>query len=275
MYHLSVSGLVITVLTLLSFVCWLYSLRYRKIFSVFRRRDYLPWPVPAGRKSPLLTSVRTAGSLFPFMLVFFLVKSFATDVYRVDGSSMLPTLRDGDFITVTKYAYGLREPLFNTVLYPTGTPQRGDMIVFRSPENAGRILVKRVAGIPGDTVFYTGKQVYIERDGTPVPVPVRHVANSLCEGRKFAFFEEVLGRTVHRMVIDPLRRDEPELWFVSVNAETLTQEPQGSWTVPEGMYFVIGDNRDHSTDSRHLGFVPDPYILGRAERVIFPPGRND
>ena len=275
MYHLSVSGLLITVLTLLASVCWLYSLRLRKIFRFFRRRDFLPWPVPEGRKSPLLTAVMTAGSLFPFLLALSLIRGFITDVYRVDGSSMLPSLGDGDVITVTKHAYGLRDPLFNTVIYSTGTPQRGDMIVFRSPENPGRFSVRRVAGIPGDTVFYTDKQIYIERDGEPVPVPVRHMGSSVCQGRHYAFFEEVLGHSVHLMLIDPLKRDEPELWFVSVNAETLSAEPRGSWTVPDGMYFVIGDNRDHSTDSRHLGFVPFSHILGRAESVIFPPGKDD
>jgi signal peptidase I len=156
---------------------------------------------------------------------------------------MIPTLEIGDFIVVNKYAYGIRLPVIGTKIIPVDDPANGDVMVFIPPHNPDEYFIKRVIGVPGDRVRYADKRLYIN----DVEQPQRFVARIPPANPRYVLFEETLGGDTHiiRTSVQPAR-------------------PPGEWVVPEGHYFVMGDNRDESADSRYWGFVPDEDIVGKA-----------
>ena len=195
-------------------------------------------------KEPL--AVDYARSIFGVILVVFIVRSFIFAPFRIPSGSMMPTLVDGDFILVNKYDYGIRIPVINKKLFDLGAPERGDVVVFRYPENPRVDYIKRVVGLPGDTVSYKDKRLYI--NGKVLAVEeVGKFSGWKNEGKGDLIYRESLGDTKHELLIDVGR------WSDS-----------GTFTVPEGEYFVMGDNRDHSNDSRFWGTVPDENLVGRA-----------
>jgi signal peptidase I len=198
-------------------------------------------------KEPVL--VEYARSFFPVILVVFLLRSFVVEPFRIPSGSMIPTLWTGDFILVNKFSYGIRLPILNVKLIKIGEPKRGDVMVFRYPEDPSTDYIKRVVGLPGDRIAYHDKTVYINgvaapqvSDGpftafpTGIPLPARLEEESF-DGRR------------HKMVIHPGFFGRLE---------------EGEWTVPKGSYFVMGDNRDNSNDSRAWGFVPERNLVGHA-----------
>lgn len=184
-------------------------------------------------------------SLFPVILIIFLLRSFLAEPFRIPSSSMEPTLEEGDFILVNKYAYGIRLPVLESKVIDIGEPKRGDVVVFRYPENPRQDYIKRIVGVPGDTIAYYQKRLYV--NGRPVEERAlgAHVTEN---GFEAEMYEERLGDAWHRILKMPERRDPRE----------------GSITVPDGKYFVMGDNRDNSNDSRSWGFVPEENLVGRA-----------
>ncbi|MFC3283681.1 signal peptidase I [Litchfieldella rifensis] len=196
-------------------------------------------------KEPWL--VDYARSFFPVLLVVLLLRSFVVEPFQIPSGSMRPTLEIGDFILVNKYTYGLRLPVLNTEIVELGEPERGDVMVFRFPQEPSVNFIKRVVGLPGDHIRYEGKQLFV--NGKPVSkslleeVP-REAPNEL-------LFEERLGAVSHRIYNNP-RDPGPQVRELEV---------------PEGHYFMMGDNRDHSNDSRYWGFVPEENIVGKAFAV--------
>lgn len=182
-----------------------------------------------------------ARSFFPVLLVVLVLRSFVIEPFQIPSGSMLPTLEVGDFILVNKYDYGLRLPVAGTKVFAVGDPQRGDVIVFKFPEDGKTSYIKRVIGLPGDSIRYENKQLTINGE----PVPDKFLANFLPE----KLYEEQLGSVTHR---------------IYKNTQRAMTSGAGEWVVPEGHYFVMGDNRDNSNDSRFWGFVPDELVVGRA-----------
>ena len=206
-------------------------------------------------------------SLFPIILFVFLFRSFFIEPFRIPSGSMMPTLLSGDFIAVTKWSYGIRDPLTNKTLIETGKPERGDVVVFKYPEDTNVDYIKRVVGVPGDEVIYRNKKIYLrkactaERCDSPVGLEVEEIGTYSEESFGFAenyiLFKEKLGKANHEAMINP-RAPEFLQYYYRQPSSTL-----GSWVVPEGHYFVMGDNRDNSRDSRFWGFVPEEYLIGK------------
>ena len=202
-------------------------------------------------------------SFFPVILIVFLLRSFLVEPFKIPSSSMVPTLLVGDFILVNKFTYGIRLPVANKKIIELGSPQRGDVMVFRFPDDPSLDYIKRVVGVPGDRVEYRNKRLWI--NGTQVAE--RQVDDYLSKERmQFSRrYVETLGAVDHEILID---EDSPSVIAPSrpfPHAANCNYNMNGmACTVPPGHYFMMGDNRDNSSDSRVWGFVPDENIVGKA-----------
>ena len=205
----------------------------------------------------------TAG-LFPVILVVFLLRSFLFEPFKIPSGSMIPTLMVGDLILVNKFHYGIRLPVINKKIFANHDPQRGDVMVFRYPVDPRQDYIKRVVGVPGDEVSYLNQRLSI--NGQPVetkPLGDFYDEDSLHYAQMFS---EKLGAVEHRILVDPRR----PAYYGGDNKsfpmhENCRYSPEGVvCKVPPGHYFMMGDNRDNSQDSRYWGFVPDENIVGKA-----------
>jgi signal peptidase I len=204
----------------------------------------------------------TAG-LFPVIIAVFLLRSFLFEPFKIPSGSMIPTLLVGDLILVNKYHYGVRLPVINVKITEGNKPKSGDVMVFRYPPKPSLDYIKRVVGVPGDEVAYLNKRLTI--NGKPVnttTVPEFFDGDAM---RYFKQFEESLGDKPHRLLND----DDRPAFVPGVEDFPFKQNCQYSvegvvCKVPEGHYFMMGDNRDNSLDSRYWGFVPDKNIVGKA-----------
>jgi signal peptidase I len=246
-------ALIMFVLLLLTGVIWLldiYVLRQKRTKEIAE-----PWWVEYSK------------SFFPVILAVFFLRSFVVEPFKIPSGSMLPTLHVGDFILVNRYTYGLRLPIINKKIVELNQPQRGDVMVFRFPNNPSTDYIKRVIGLPGDRIVYRDKKLWIngaeqtqQRDGD---------YNYVESGLRFLHTEryrENLGAREHVILTNP---DLPQIHLGNVDEfpqyESCSySELEMSCTVPAGHYFMMGDNRDNSRDSRYWGFVPDELIVGKA-----------
>jgi signal peptidase I len=204
----------------------------------------------------------TAG-LFPVIISVFFLRSFIVEPFKIPSGSMIPTLLVGDLILVNKFHYGLRLPVLNTKITEGEKPQRGDVMVFRYPPKPSLDYIKRVVGVPGDTVAYLNKRLTINGQAVPTDsVPEFFDEDAM---RYFKQYEEKFGTQSHRVL-----NDEQRPAFVP-GADKFPGSEGCNYTiegvtckVPEGHYFMMGDNRDNSMDSRYWGFVPEKNIVGKA-----------
>ena len=194
-------------------------------------------------KEPVI--VEYAKSFFPVLLIVFLLRGFVVEPFKIPSGSMLPSLYIGDFILVNKFAYGIRVPVLNKKIIETGTQARGDVMVFRYPRDPSLDYIKRVVGLPGDHIAYYNKVLYV--NGKPI-------------GRKFEGHYEGPGQMHASQYIENLEGIENPMLLMPGRPNSL----EGELIVPEGMYFVMGDNRDNSTDSRVWGAVPEENLVGKA-----------
>ncbi len=205
----------------------------------------------------------TAG-LFPVILIVFLLRSFLFEPFKIPSGSMVPTLLVGDLILVNKYHYGVRLPVLNKKIIANNDPKRGDVMVFRYPVDPRVDYIKRVVGIPGDEVAYLNQKLTI--NGQLVPTKALGEFYDEDSMRYVPMFSELLGTVEHRILVDPKR---PAYFGGDQKSfpmhENCRYQPEGVvCKVPPGHYFMMGDNRDNSQDSRFWGFVPDENIVGRA-----------
>lgn len=193
-----------------------------------------------------------ARSFFPVLLIVFLLRSFLFEPFRIPSGSLEPTLLIGDFILVNKYDYGVRLPVVHNKVFENSQPKRGDIMVFRWPANPSVDFIKRVIGLPGDRISYINKELFVNGE----KIPQEFLQKSFSEDEEgeasqvIEKQENLLG-VKHKIYIDPAK----------------TSRDYRDIVVPQGMYFVMGDNRDGSADSRYWGFVPDKNIVGKAVLV--------
>ncbi|MDR0529884.1 MAG: signal peptidase I [Zoogloeaceae bacterium] len=213
--------------------------------------------------------VENGSALFPLLLVIFLLRAFVAEPFRIPSDSMMPTLLSGDFILVNKYVYGIRLPLLDTKIIPVDEPKRGDVLVFRFPENPEENYIKRVIGLPGDVVAYQDKRLTINGEA----VPLAPLEDYLHQERLYFSrqFSETLGGASHRILNDAhVPPDVAGLISAFPGREKCQYNNIGIiCSVPAGHYFVMGDNRDNSRDSRFWGFVPEENIVGKAFFIWF------
>lgn len=197
-----------------------------------------------GASIGLLTLVEYSRSFFPVLLFVLVIRSFVFEPFRIPSGSMMPTLLQGDFIFVKKYAYGLRLPVTETKFIETGSPERGDVVVFRLPSDPSINYIKRVVGLPGDVISYRRHRLSI--NGELVDLEAHPHAS-----RSDPRFIEYLGDRRHEILI----------------TKEHSQESDGEYAVPAGHYFVMGDNRDNSRDSRYIESIPETHLVGEAVRI--------
>ncbi len=204
----------------------------------------------------------TAG-LFPVILIVFLLRSFVFEPFKIPSGSMIPTLLIGDLILVNKFTYGLRLPVANTRLTEGHAVQRGDVVVFRYPPKPSVDYIKRVIGLPGDEVSYLNKRLTINGKEVPETAVSDFFDESTME--YFKQFNEQLGDVRHNIIVDTRRAafiGNPDAFPYRDNCRYSIEGV--TCKVPEGHFFMMGDNRDNSLDSRYWGFVPEGNIIGRA-----------
>ena len=244
-----------------------FAPRRRRAVATYRQQteNVDPQIIQELDKEPLL--VEYGKSFFPVLAVVLILRSFLVEPFQIPSGSMKPTLEVGDFILVNKFAYGVRLPVVDTKVIEVGDPQRGDVMVFRYPNDPRINYIKRVVGLPGDHIRYDDKQLFINGDKVQTELVETVADDEIPAGHplqavgKAELYEEQLGDVTHR-----------------IRHKRLSQPPLANeWIVPEGHYFMVGDNRDNSNDSRYWsapnmpqelwGMVPDDYIVGKAFAV--------
>jgi signal peptidase I len=237
-------ALVLVVLTSLTGFVWLVDsllFRQKRMDRSVQKSGELP-------RDPVI--VEYARSLFPVLLIVLVFRSFLFEPFKIPSGSMIPTLLVGDFIVVNKFSYGIRLPVLNKKVISMGEPQRGDVVVFRYPKDTSVNFIKRAVGLPGDTVVYRDKQIFINGDKVKGTASGRFESNDVkctTPAADAVLLDEQIGKVIHKVLLHDGSRSR-----------------NGQWVVPEGYYFMMGDNRDRSNDSRAWGFVPEENLLGRA-----------
>jgi signal peptidase I len=242
-------ALVLVVLTSFTGVVWLIDkllFRQRRMDRSVQKTTELP-------REPVI--VEYSRSLFPVLLIVLLFRSFLFEPFKIPSGSMIPTLLIGDFIVVNKFSYGVRLPVLNKKILGIGEPQRGDVVVFRYPLDTSVNFIKRAVGLPGDTITYRNKQLFVNGERvkeTPVGRYKSGDVKCTTPASDAVLLNEQLGEADHEILVHNNYGGR-----------------NGQWVVPEGHYFMMGDNRDRSNDSRAWGFVPEENLLGRAVGIWF------
>jgi signal peptidase I len=230
-------ALILSVLTLVSGVVVAYNRFY------YQQK----LETSGGSGNPALnTLIEYSRSFFPVLLFVLIIRSFIFEPFRIPSGSMMPTLLQGDYIFVKKYSYGLRWPVIEKKFYGTGSPERGDVVVFRLPSDPSVNYIKRVVGLPGDTIVYADHQLYVNGEQMPL---TKHPDSRLHDSG--LVFIEVLDGREHE-----IRISRPG-----------SRATERTYTVPVGHYFMMGDNRDNSQDSRFIGEIPETHLVGEAVRI--------
>lgn len=224
----------------------------------------------AQKLAPQHSIVEFCVSVFPVFAFVLVLRSFLYEPFQIPSGSMMPTLLRGDFILVEKFAYGLKDPVWRNKLVDLGEPERGDVVVFKYPEDTTVDYIKRVIGLPGDRVIYRNKQLFIKPacDGqetcpgfSPVPLSNPQTGEFYQMNYPLERSTEQLGEVTHDILRNMVRAAREDAYFKQAGTQN------DEWVVPEGQYFVMGDNRDNSLDGRYWGFVPEENLVGRAVAI--------
>jgi signal peptidase I len=215
------------------------------ITGIIALLDQLFWKKHRALEQHPSKIIEVARSFFPVFFVVLLLRSFFFEPFRIPSGSLVPTLLVGDFIAVNKFAYGLRLPVIEKKIIPIASPKKGDVAIFRWPPNPEFDYIKRVIGTPGDHIIYHNKVLTI--NGVEMKQTFIEYTTDESSGHAVAKYQEILNGVKHDIYIRP-------------DAEAVDVDV----TVPAGQYFMMGDNRDDSADSRFWGFVPDNHLRGKA-----------
>jgi signal peptidase I len=249
-------ALILFVLSIVTGILWCYD-----VFKARKQR-------PEGTPDPWW--VEYGASFFVVILPIFLLRSFVIEPFRIPSGSMVPTLLVGDFILVNKFTYGIRLPILNKKIIEVNTPKRGDVMVFRYPHDTTQDFIKRVVGLPGDKIEYINKHLKING----VEMPAAEDGKYWIPGTFDVYdkYQENLDGHPHAILTNP---NVPpyipqQSLLVHAYSSNCTYTLSGvTCVVPPGHYFMMGDNRDQSADSRYWGFVPEENIIGRAFLIWF------
>lgn len=268
----------LTLLTLASGLVWLVD----SIFWAPKRKQKLVLAQSStqgqvdqdtlAKIAPIPYVVDTAQQIFPIILFVLVLRSFLYEPFQIPSGSMKPTLLVGDFILVEKFTYGLKDPVFRKQLIDVGEPERGDIFVFKYPKNPKVDYIKRVIGLPGDTIIYRDRQLMIkpacnESDQSLCKEMFRADLEFLNRGdfvenfSSLEMYQEQLGDVSHQILQNPRMPQYTQSYFKQPGIKA------GEWIVPDGHYFAMGDNRDNSGDSRLWGFVPKENLVGKAVAI--------
>lgn len=295
-------ALILVVATLVTGILWCVD---KFIFAPKRREKQAAAQAAAGetldsktlsRVAPKPGWLETGGSVFPVLAIVLIVRSFIYEPFQIPSGSMMSTLLIGDFILVEKFAYGIKDPIYQKTLIETGHPKRGDIVVFKYPQDPHLDYIKRAVGLPGDRVSYdpVAKEVTIHPNcssgqacDSALPITYSNVQpsdfvqtfarsngqeatsgffqiprNETIEGGiRLAERKETLGDVTHRILLVPIAQDQLGMYYRQQG------QPLATWIVPPGHYFMMGDNRDNSADSRYWGFVPEKNLVGKATAI--------
>ena len=287
-------SILLIILTALSGALWCFhrfAVLPRRARQIARAEQRSGKPLTEEEKrqiEPISEGSEFLSSLFPVLAFVLILRSFVFEPFQIPSGSMEPTLRVGDFLVVEKYAYGIKDPVFQNTLIETGKPQRGDIVVFKAPPEPNIDYIKRIIGTPGDQIRYSDAERTLEityaRDGK--------ICYENCVTKKFEYSKPVSdsdfsiitgqdrsGKPIYSE-IRPLRLTEkgdvshdihwdpePPLNMYMYKGYSNQRDYTTEWIVPEGQYFVMGDNRNHSADSRFWGFVPEKNIVGKASYI--------
>jgi len=216
------------------------------------------------KQDPEPIALDYARSFFPVLLIVFLLRGFIVEPFRIPSGSMLPTLEVGDFILVNKFTYGVRLPILHKKIVEMNQPKRGDVVVFRYPDNEKISYIKRLVGLPGDVIQYRNRQLFVNG----AVVKSEHVGNYIPTGKSVA-----LQRFTQ--TIETSESNEQLKYATLLKKRSGQIDSDQSWIVPQGHYFMMGDNRGNSSDSREWGFLPEPNIIGKAFFIWFHWNFND
>lgn len=217
--------------------------------------DVLLWKPKRKEDDKEPAVVEYARSFFPIILIVLVLRSFLFEPFRIPSGSMMPTLLSGDFILVNKYSYGIRLPVINKKIIDLGIPARGDVVVFRYPADPSTDYIKRVIGLPGDRIEYGDKMLYINGKALEYSQSGMYIGSG--SGINYTgtqIREESIGKVKHSILV---RKEQTDYTYPCMKEGRL-------FVVPEGHYFVMGDNRDYSNDSRFWCAVPDENLVGKA-----------
>jgi signal peptidase I len=239
--------------TVLTGIVWLVDL----LFFANKRKHAA---ISKGFHEPIV--VEYSKSFFPVLLAVLILRGFLYEPFRIPSGSMMPTLLVGDFILVNKFDYGLRLPVTHTKITPGDKPERGDVAVFRFPEDESLDYIKRVIGLPGDHISYYNRRLSI--NGSPVETEYQYDYEGLGESSDL-MINQGCDSTKAECRVFTETLDQVE-YTMMTNAD-VRYSADGELFVPAGHYFVMGDNRDHSNDSRFWGFVPEENLVGKAVMI--------
>ena len=287
-------SILLIILTALSGALWCFhrfAVLPRRARQIARAEQRSGKPLTEEEKrqvEPISEGSEFLSSLFPVLAFVLILRSFVFEPFQIPSGSMEPTLRVGDFLVVEKYAYGIKDPVFQNTLIETGKPQRGDIVVFKAPPEPNIDYIKRIIATPGDQIRYSDAERTLEityaKDGK--------ICYENCVTKKFEYSKPVSdsdfsiitgqdrsGKPIYSE-IRPLRLTEkgdvshdihwdpePPVNMYMYKGYSNQRDYTTEWIVPEGQYFVMGDNRNHSADSRFWGFVPEKNIVGKASYI--------
>ncbi|VFP82826.1 signal peptidase I [Candidatus Erwinia haradaeae] len=288
--------LFLIIATISSGVLWCISVLQRVRMQRLQNIDHYSTKIKRTKKNTLIGWIDNIASLFPVFFLVLLVRSFIYEPFQIPSGSMMPTLLIGDFILVKKYAYGIKNPITQNTWISTGRPKRGDVVVFKYPHDQSQDYIKRVIGLPGDVVTYNPCKKTLSVQ--PACIDQKNCQNLLAvtysdasQHDKQVFIDSIdkdISNSFDAQIFKDPRIGDPYLVirtetlgdvkhqillmigerYVSedCNQQTIKQKTI-TWLVPENMYFMMGDNRDNSSDSRYWGFVPEHNLVGQAIAV--------